>query len=73
MDHEPQADNSQSRGMFWAMGTIYSSLQPTEHTTHVESALPYLQLATCPLVHLFMPHEPRRPSAKARTANILGK
>lgn len=52
MDHEPQA-----RGMFWAMGTIYSSLQPTEYTTHVQSTLPYLQLATCPLVHLFMPHD----------------
>ncbi|WP_454838600.1 DUF2933 domain-containing protein [Pseudomonas mohnii] len=39
------------------MGTIYSPLQPTEHTTHVQGALPYLQLATCPLVHLFMPHD----------------
>ena len=57
MDHEPQADNSQSREMFWAMGTIHSALQPTERTTHVQSALPCLQLATCLLVYLFMPHD----------------
>jgi hypothetical protein len=31
--------------------------QPTEHTTHVESAIPDLQSATCPLVHLLMPHD----------------
>ncbi len=54
MDHEPQADNSQSRGMFWAMGAIfYSSLQPTDHPTYVQNALPYLQLATDPLMHLW--------------------
>jgi hypothetical protein len=57
MDHEPQADNRQSREMFWAMGTIHSALQPTARTTHVQSALPYLQLATCLLVYLFMPHD----------------
>jgi len=28
----------------------------TEHTAHVLGALPYLLLATCPLMHLFMHH-----------------
>lgn len=28
----------------------------TEHTAHVLSALPWLLLAACPLMHLFMHH-----------------
>ncbi len=28
----------------------------TEHTAHVFGALPYLLLAVCPLMHLFMHH-----------------
>ena len=28
----------------------------TEHTAHVLGALPYLLLAACPLMHLFMHH-----------------
>ncbi len=28
----------------------------TEHTAHVFGALPYLLLAACPLMHLFMHH-----------------
>jgi hypothetical protein len=28
----------------------------TEHTAHVYGALPYLLLAACPLMHLFMHH-----------------
>ena len=28
----------------------------TEHTAHVLGALPWLLLATCPLMHLFMHH-----------------
>jgi hypothetical protein len=28
----------------------------TEHTAHVYGALPYLLLAACPLMHVFMHH-----------------
>ncbi|WP_087500718.1 DUF2933 domain-containing protein [Pseudomonas sp. SID14000] len=48
--------------MFRAMDTIYSSCQLS--TQQKGRALPYLQLATCPLVHLFMPYDHGDPQRR---------
>ncbi len=39
---------------FLAIGAF---LLLTEHTAHLFGALPYLLLAACPLMHIFMHHE----------------
>lgn len=39
------------------MGAIASYFLLTEHLAHTLGALPYLLLAACPLMHLFMHHD----------------
>lgn len=51
----------------------------TEHTAHVFGALPFLLLAACPLMHLFMHHgghdhgsgtgQPHRPDSPRATGD----
>ncbi|MCM2295639.1 DUF2933 domain-containing protein [Rhodoferax sp.] len=38
------------------MGAVASYFLLTEHLVHTLGALPYLLLAACPLMHLFMHH-----------------
>lgn len=38
------------------MGAVASYFLLTEHLAHTLGALPYLLLAACPLMHLFMHH-----------------
>lgn len=65
MDH-----NSRSSG-FWRSKTgmvcagflaIAAFFLITEHTAHVLGALPWLLLAACPLMHLFMHHDHGSPN-----------
>lgn len=41
---------------FIVMGSVAVYYLLTEHRAHVASALPYLILLACPLMHLFMHH-----------------
>lgn len=45
-----------SRWVFWAFVAVAGFFLITEHTAHVLGILPYLLLAACPLMHLFMHH-----------------
>ncbi len=42
--------------VFCGFLTVAGFFLITEHTAHVFGALPYLLLAACPLMHLFMHH-----------------
>lgn len=50
---------------FLVVGAFYLL---TEHTAHVFGALPYLLLAACPLMHLFMHHGHGRHGGSDRRA-----
>lgn len=45
-----------ARWVFWAFVAIAGFFLFTEHRAHVLGILPYLLLAICPLMHLFMHH-----------------
>ena len=62
---EMDMDDSRSSGSFWTSRAgivalcflaITAFFLSTEHTAHVFGALPYLLIAACPLMHLFMHH-----------------
>ncbi|HEV2548812.1 MAG TPA: DUF2933 domain-containing protein [Stellaceae bacterium] len=62
---EMDMDNSRSSGSFWTSRAgivtlcflaIAAFFLLTEHTAHVFGVLPYLLIAACPLMHLFMHH-----------------
>jgi len=62
---KPAADKTTHTQGFWrsryalglaVMGAIASYFLLTEHLAHTLGALPYLLLAACPLMHLFMLH-----------------
>ena len=62
---EMDMDDSRSSGSFWTSRAgivalcflaIAAFFLLTEHTAHVFGALPYLLIAACPLMHLFMHH-----------------
>lgn len=72
MDHEPQADNGQSRGMFWGWALFYSSLLQlsTQHTCRAPYPTCNQQPAhvctcLCPTTSA--------TTSKRRTANTPGK
>lgn len=61
----PSTDKTADTQSFWhsryalglvVMGAIASYFLLTEHLAHTLGALPYLLLAACPLMHLFMHH-----------------
>lgn len=70
MDHEPQGQQSESQDVPGHGHNL--QLLPIEHTTKGESlTLPTIShLPTCASVYAL---RPRRPSAKALTANTSGK
>ncbi|SMC29409.1 Protein of unknown function [Andreprevotia lacus DSM 23236] len=54
MQHEQPT--GRYRWVFWCFAAIAAFFLLTEHTAHVLGALPYLLLAACPLMHVFMHH-----------------
>lgn len=64
MDHSDHSEHPDNHpGNFWTsragigllvLGTVAAYFLLTEHLAHVISALPYLLLLACPLMHLFM-------------------
>ncbi len=48
--------NTIGRWVFWGFALIAIYFLFTEHRAHTLSALPYLLLAACPLMHLFHHH-----------------
>ena len=56
MHHPPQADNPRYRWVFWGFAGIAGFFLLAEHRAHLLGVLPYLLLAACPLLHLFMHH-----------------
>lgn len=50
----PRNGNGWLRLLSWASLVILAVLLLTEHTEHLLSALPYLLLLACPLMHLFL-------------------
>ncbi|WP_375738664.1 DUF2933 domain-containing protein [Pseudomonas boanensis] len=56
MIHLPQGSNSTHLWVFWGFVAIAGFFLLSEHRAHVLGILPYLLLAACPLMHLFMHH-----------------
>ncbi|MDP3845573.1 MAG: DUF2933 domain-containing protein [Pseudomonas sp.] len=56
MQHLAHADNSRYRWVFWGFVGIAGFFLLAEHRAHLLGILPYLLLAACPLMHLFMHH-----------------
>lgn len=56
--HDPHcaAHQARSRWVFIGFALVAGYFLFTEHRAHVMAALPYLLLAACPLMHLFMHH-----------------
>lgn len=54
MEHD--SPPSRHRWVFWGFVAVAAFFLLTEHTAHVLGALPYLLLAACPLMHVFMHH-----------------
>jgi len=56
--HEHQTPWWRGRGSWVLLGflAVAGYFLVTEHTAHVLSALPWLLLLACPLMHLFMHH-----------------
>lgn len=54
-DHPDRQDcNSRSKRLvFWGFLLVVGYFLLTEHLAHVMTALPYLLLAACPLMHFF--------------------
>ena len=55
-EHNHNAWNSRARWMFAAFVIIGAFFLVAEHRAHVLPYLPWLLLAACPLMHLFMHH-----------------
>lgn len=56
MNHSPEKRNPYQRWVFWGFVVIAGFFLLSEHQAHLLGALPYLLLAACPLMHLFMHH-----------------
>ncbi|MDH4581590.1 DUF2933 domain-containing protein [Pseudomonas sp. BN415] len=56
MNHTPQGASSRHLWVFGGFAIIAGFFLLTEHRAHVLGILPYLLLAACPLMHLFMHH-----------------
>ena len=63
MDHKHDHGSSESPPNFWrtryglgclVLGAVATYFLLSEHLAHTVSALPYLLLAACPLMHFFM-------------------
>lgn len=57
-DHEPAPPRWKSRAsLAWLVAAVAGGFYlVTEHRAHLYGLLPYLALAACPLMHLFMHH-----------------
>ncbi len=57
-EHDPHcaAHQGRSRWVFIGFALVAGYFLFTEHRAHVIAVLPYLLLAACPLMHLFMHH-----------------
>lgn len=60
MDSHHFGPPRRARWVFWAFIAIGGFFLVTEHKAHVLGILPYLLLAACPLMHLFMHHGSRQ-------------
>lgn len=56
MPNEHQDHQPRHNWVFFGFIAVAAFFLLTEHTAHVMGALPYLLLAACPLMHLFMHH-----------------
>ena len=56
MNHAAHEGNPYQRWVFWGFVAIAGFFLLTEHSAHLLGILPYLLLAACPLLHLFMHH-----------------
>lgn len=56
MDLHRFGPQNRARWVFWAFVAIAGFFLVTEHRAHLLGILPYLLLAACPLMHLFMHH-----------------
>lgn len=56
MQHEHPDPHPKYNWVWWGFAAIAAYFLLTEHTAHVMGALPYLLLAACPLMHIFMHH-----------------
>jgi len=56
MNHANHEGYRRYRWVFWGFVAIAGFFLVTEHRAHVLGILPYLLLAACPLMHLFMHH-----------------
>ncbi|MBF7731710.1 DUF2933 domain-containing protein [Pseudomonas sp. N040] len=52
----PPANSMRHLWVFWGFVAIAGFFLLTEHTAHLLGVLPYLLLAACPLMHVFMHH-----------------
>lgn len=52
-----------SRGVWWAFAAIAGFYLLSEHAAHLFGILPYLLLAACPLMHVFMHGRHHHPDA----------
>ena len=65
MQHD-SISSDKKRGHFWRVCALYAVFAAfglfllTEHRTHIIGLLPFLLLAACPLMHLFMHHHHHR-------------
>ena len=56
MRHVSPEVSPRHRWVFWGFVAIAGFFLLSEHRAHVLGILPYLLLAACPLMHLFMHH-----------------
>lgn len=56
MLHDHQDQPPRHNWVFLGFIAVAAFFLLTEHTAHVLGVLPYLLLAACPLMHLFMHH-----------------
>lgn len=55
-NHDQERARKIGRWAFWGFALIAGYFLYTEHRAHLFSALPFLLLAACPLMHLFHHH-----------------
>ena len=55
-DHDQDRSHRVGRWVFWGFALVATYFLYTEHRAHLFSALPFLLLAACPLMHLFHHH-----------------
>lgn len=55
-NHDQERGRKVGRWVFWGFALVAVYFLYTEHRAHLFSALPFLLLAACPLMHLFHHH-----------------